>query len=1046
MRAHQSFASFFLLLTCMVTSSALAIADGASPSPQSSAEPSPSPSPSSGPFDHLRWRSVGPAASGGRVSAVAGSANDPFLYYVGTAGGGVWKSINGGASWDPVFDKQGIAAIGAISVAATDEKIVWVGTGEANPRNDVSYGNGVYKSTDAGKTWQHLGLDATRQISSIAIDPTNQLHVLVGALGDVFRDSNDRGVYETTDGGATWKQTLFPGPQSGISDIAIDPKNPKTVYAGVWQFRREPWTFSSGGPVDGLYKSIDGGTTWSRLNGNGLPDGPLGRIALAISPSNPKRVYALIQSKAGFLWRSDDAGQTWTMVSDNTLIDQRPFYFSHIAVDPSNPDHVYSVSEMAAESTDAGKTFKIIANDVHVDYHSIWIAPDNPKRIMLGEDGGYALSVDGGASWSFSRNFAIGQIYHIGLDDAVPYNICGGFQDNNGWCWPSNSLDRGGITNAYARPVIGGDGEWVVPDPANPNLVWADLEDGVVHVFNRTNRESFDVEPVPGSFGNFDFAKAQYRFNWDSPIAFAPWDPKTVWYGGNVVFQSHDEGRHWTPVSPDLTLNDKSHQVIPGGPITGDLSGAEYYDTILDIEGSPAARAEIWVGTDDGLIQLTRDGGVHWTNVTPRGVPPLGRVETVDPSSFAAGTAFAIVDRHFSGDTAPYIFSTTDFGRSWHSIASDLPADQFVRTVRQDPVDPNILYAGTELGIWISYNGGRHWQSLQLNLPPASVQDIRFQARDGALVIGTHGRSAWVIDDLRPLQQFNEATRAGQFVFAPRMAIMFQRGSSTEGLYTEYSAPNPPAGAAIYFYQAKPAKSPPVIDIVDYTGRTIRHVAGTHPIGDTDKTEPDVTNFAGYNRYVWDLAEDPPPAWTTAPSKDDRRETMGVPVVPGTYAVRVRFQGRTLSQTLIVRPDPRLAWTQADYRRRHDFVASVYAMYGPVNLALNHLDATEKRLNEMIAAMKAKGAPQEQIARAQELVDAGTALEPRLSAGFKNDEDSVNRPGALREQIQGLLFGVFGSQGPPISTHIALEAKVRARYQAVMADYRAWAAFADAAK
>ena len=1044
MRIHAAIASFFVAIAIIALHLSTASAADTPASPQTS--PVPAPSPSAGPFDHLRWRSVGPAASGGRVSAVVGSATDPFLYYVGAAGGGVWKSANGGATWDPVFDKEGIAAIGAIAVSPADEKVVWVGTGETNPRNDVTYGNGVYKTVDAGKTWQHLGLEATRQISSIAIDPSNPDHVLVGALGDIFRDSNDRGVYETLDGGKSWKQTLFPGPQSGISDLAMDPKNPATVYAGVWQFRRLPWTFSSGGPVDGLYKSTDGGATWTKLTGNGLPAGDLGRIALAISASNPKRVYALIQSTSGFLWRSDDSGATWTMVNDNTLIDQRPFYFSHIAVDPANPDHVYSVSEMASESTDGGKTFKTIADDVHVDYHAIWISPSDPKRIMLGEDGGYALSVDGGSSWSYSRNLVIGQIYHIGLDNALPYTICGGFQDNNGWCWPSNSLDRSGITNAYAFPVIGGDGEWVVPDPANPNLVWADLEDGVVHVFNRTTRESYDVEPAPGAFGSFDYAHLRYRFNWDSPIAFAPWDPHTVWYGGDVVFQSHDEGRHWTPISPDLTLNDKSHQVAPGGPITKDVSGAEAFDTILDIEGSQAARGEIWVGTDDGLVQLTRDGGQHWTNVTPRGVAPLGRVESVDPSTFAAGTAFAIVDRHYSGDTAPYVYRTANFGRSWTSIASDLPSDQFVRTVRQDPVDPNILYAGTELGIWISFNGGGHWQSLQLNLPPVSVQDIRFQTRDGAIVLGTHGRSAWVLDDARPLQQFEAATHAGDFVFAPRPVVAYQRGSTLEGLYTEYGAANPPGGASIYYYQAKPAKSSPVIEVLDARGRVVRRVAGSHPVGDTGKTEPDVVNSAGFNRYVWDLTGDPPMAWTTAPSKDDRRETSGAPVVPGAYTVRVRFADRTISQPLTIKPDPRLTWTQADYQQRHDFVTSVYAMYSSVNAALDRIDELEKKLTDSLGTMKKNGAPDSDLARVQAVADAGTALESRLSAGYKNDEDSINRPGSLREDIQGLFFGIFGSQGPPISTHDALEAQVHSRYMAVMADYRAWSSSATAVR
>ncbi len=1032
---RERFAAAIIILSILYTLGLqTARADDASASPA----PSPSATPSS-PFNGLKWRSIGPAASGGRVSAVVGSATDPSLYYVGTAGGGVWKSENGAATWDPVFDKEGIAAIGDIAMAPSDDNIVWVGTGEANPRNDVSYGNGVYKSTDGGKTWTNMGLADTRQIARIAIDPANPDHVLVGALGDVFRDSTARGVYETTDGGATWKQTLYVGPQSGISDIAMDPKNPNTVYAGVWQFRRVPWTFSSGGPDDGLYKSVDGGATWSKLAGNGLPSGLMGRIAVAIAPSDSKRVYALIQSQQGLLWRSDDGGGSWTMVNDDTLIDQRPYYFSHIAVDPANPDHVYSVSEMASESLDGGKTFKTIADDVHVDYHSIWISSSDAKRIMLGEDGGYALSVDGAKTWSFSRNLAIGQIYHIGLDNAVPYNVCGGFQDNNGWCSPSNSLDRDGITNAYATPVIGGDGEWVVPDPANPNLVWADLEDGVVHIFDLTTHESVDVEPAPGAFGTFDYAKAKYRFNWDSPIAFAPWDPHTAWYGGDVVFQSHDEGRHWAAISPDLTLNDKSHQVIPGGPITNDVSGAEYSDTILDIEGSPIARGEIWVGTDDGLVQLTRDGGAHWRNVTPPDVAPYGRVETIAPSKFDAGTAFAIVDRHFMGDTAPYAYETTDFGAHWTSVIGDLPADQFVRTLRQDPVVPTMLYAGTELGIYVSFDLGKHWQSLQLNLPPVSVQDLRFQERDDAIVIGTHGRSAWAIDDARPLQEFAAARAAGRYVFAPRTAVLFQRGAMTEGLYTEYAAANPPSGAVVYFYQSKPGQNPPVIDISDASGRVIRHVTGSHPVGPDQKMTPYVTNDAGYNRYVWNLQENPPPAWTTAPSKDARTEDTGVGVTPGTYTVRVSFDGQSISRSLTVAPDPRLRWTQAQYQQRHDFVASVYSMYGAVNLALDDVDSTETRLATRIAALRGANAA---TGPTQAVADAGHALERRLSAGYKNDEDSINSPGALRESIQGLLFGVFGSQGPPISTHYALEARVHATYDATMADYRAWAASA----
>ncbi len=563
-------------------------------------------------YANLSWRSIGPAVAGGRVAAVAGTPQDDQLYYLGTAGGGVWQSRNGGATWQPVFDKQNVSAIGAVEIDPTNKNVVWVGTGEANPRNNVSYGDGLYKSTDGAKTWTRIGLGGVWSISRIAIDPKNPRHVVVGAFGDPFKDSSDRGVYVTFDGGTSWNKSLYLGPSSGASDVAIDPRDPSVVYAGMWQFRRVPWNFSSGGPDDGLYKSLDGGRTWKRLTGNGLPTGYSGRIGLAIAPSRPNRVFALIEAKGGILWRSDDAGAHWTMTSDDTLADQRPFYFTHIAVDPKNPNHVYAVSEMLAESKDGGKKFTEIAKGVHVDYHAIWIDPNNPKRVIVGEDGGYALTADL-EHWSFSRNLAIGQIYHVGLSGENPYLVCVAFQDNGGFCGPSNSLDNEGILDRHWIDVVGGDGMWTIPDPIDPRYVWADLEDGAVTIFDRKTQVSRFIrpyDPFPGSFlGPFDLSAVPYRFNWDSPIAFAPWDGHIGWFGGNVIFQSTDRGQTWSVISPDLTRNIKSHQVPTGGPLAKDVSGAEYSDTILDIEGSPLSKGEIWVGTDDGYVQVTRDGG-----------------------------------------------------------------------------------------------------------------------------------------------------------------------------------------------------------------------------------------------------------------------------------------------------------------------------------------------------------------------------------------------------------------------------------------------------
>ncbi|MBV8372375.1 MAG: hypothetical protein JOY69_03875, partial [Candidatus Eremiobacteraeota bacterium] len=574
-------------------------------------------------FGNLTWRSIGPAVSGGRVAAVAGTPQDDQLYYIGTAGGGVWKSSNGGATWDPVFDKEPAPAIGAVAIDPLHKNVVYVGTGESNPRNDVSYGDGLFKSIDGGKTWSNVGLRGTRHIARILIDPRNPSHVIVGALGDVFADSADRGVYVSFDAGKTWSKTLFVGPRSGASDLAMDAQHPDTIFAGIWEFRRQPWTFTSGGPDDGLYRSTDGGRTWKRLSGHGLPDGITGRIGLAVAPSNGRRVYALIEAKGGILWRSDDGGNSWTMTSKDTLVDQRPFYFSHIAVDPRNPNHVYAVSEALSESKNGGKKFEEIAKDVHVDYHAIWIAPNDPLRIITGEDGGYALTTDG-KTWSFSRNLAIGQFYHIAASsNENPYFVCGGLQDNNAFCGPSNSLDRAGIKDDAWINVVGGDGMWAVPDPLDPTLIWTDLQDGRISVYDRTRQASRFILPYYDFAKNdFNIANRKYRFNWDSPVAFAPWDGHVAWYGANVVFQTTDRGEHWTPISPDLTLNLKEHQHPAGGPLAYDVSGAEYSDTILTIEGSPLNKGEIWVGTDDGLVQLSRDDGATWHEVTPPGVAP----------------------------------------------------------------------------------------------------------------------------------------------------------------------------------------------------------------------------------------------------------------------------------------------------------------------------------------------------------------------------------------------------------------------------------------
>ncbi len=990
-------------------------------------------------YANLSWRSIGPAIAGGRVAAVAGTSQDDQLYYLGTAGGGVWKSSNGGATWEPVFEKEPVGAVGAVAIDPTNERVVWAGTGEANPRNDVSYGNGLYKSTDGAKTWMRVGLAGVWSISRIAIDPRNSRHVVVGAFGDPFKDSPDRGVYVTFDGGQTWSKSLYLGLSSGASDVAMDPKDPNVVYAGMWHFRRLPWTFTSGGPDGGLYKSTNGGRTWKKLSGNGLPAGYTGRIGLAIAPSRPNRVFALIEAKGGILWRSDDAGSHWTMVSDDTLVDQRPFYFTHIAVDPRNPNHVYGVSEMLSESNDGGRKFTEIAKGVHVDYHAIWIDPANAKRIIVGEDGGYALTADL-THWAFSRNLTIGEIYHVGLSNENPYRVCVAFQDDGGFCGPENSLDSEGILDRHWIDVVGGDGVWTVPDPVDARYVWADLEDGALTIFDRATEVSRFIRPYdsfPGSFlGPFDLSTVPYRFNWDSPIAFAPWDGRVGWFGGNVVFQSTDRGETWTAISPDLTRNIKSHQTPSGGPLAKDVSGAEYSDTILDIEGSPIDRGEIWVGTDDGYVQVTRPStgsgqALVWRNVTPPGVPEYARVETTAPSPLISGTAYAVADNHRMGDYAPYVYVTHDYGASWTKIVNGLPPNQYVRTVRPDTRNPYLLYAGTESGMWLSFDEGAHWQDFRMNLPAVSVRDIRIQPQFNDLVIATHGRDAWILDDLASLQQLGNAQRAGAMLFAPRTAYEYHYHSNDLGIYTRFAGENPPKGAILDFYQSAPQKVAPTLQVFDSGGRAIRIVKGTHKV--KGKEEPYVSNKAGINRYVWDFTEDAPTKWYGAAKEDYQGPKTGPSVVPGTYSVALTLGGTTLRQTLVVSGDPRDAWTPAKYQAGYAYALKYSTIYGKIDDALNNLDAVKKSLASAAAAAKSDPSLEQEIVSLQQQWQPVFAA---FTADYKNDEDSIQRPGSLRESVP--RTGLGGPQLPPTAAQLDYAKRFDAAYAAAMGGYNGY--------
>jgi photosystem II stability/assembly factor-like uncharacterized protein len=1032
MRIGLALAAVAVLVTVSPFSVRAAPPGGGEAAAARKAAAKPSPSPSPGPdTEGVKFRAIGPAISGGRVAAVAGSDRDPALYYVGGAGGGVFKSTDGGASFQSVWsDASRFGAIGAVTVAPSDDKTVWVGTGEANPRNDVSFGDGVWLTRDGAKHWAYAGLDDTSNIAKILVDPRNPKRAIVAALGDPWKDSTARGVYVTNDGGRTWAKTLFVGPASGAADLAWNEKAPRTVFAAIWQFRREPWIATSGGPADGLYRSRDGGRTWSKIQGHGFPTDTLGRIGVAVAPSDPRRVYAVVQSKQGTVWRSDDRGDTWRRVSSDTRPEQRPFYFSHLAVDPNKRDRVVAVSMYLTVSKDGGRTWKHLTGAVHVDNHALWWSHDG-ARIIEGNDGGAILSRNGGESWAFLDRIPLAQIYHVGFSNEKPYLICGGLQDNSSWCAPATARNGIGLLNRDWFAIAGGDGMYAIPDPVDPNFLWTNTQDGVLGIYDRTARQSVDVSPYPRDVftSPASFAQSPYRFNWNAPLAFSPQDGHVAYFGGNVVFKTSDRGRHWTQISPDLTRNEKEHQRVSGGPINLDVSGAEYYDTTLALAPSPKDANVIWAGTDDGLIQLTRDGGAHWTNVTPAGWPKYGRVEVIDASPHAAGTAFTLLDRHDLGDRRPYAFVTDDFGASWHSIASNLPSGAPVRVVRQDPREPNLLYAGTENALWISYDRGGRWERLRAGFPVVPVYDVRVHPAANDLLIATHGRGFFVLDDLSALQQLAAARRDGVRFFSVRDATLWsawpsiETGDANSLPANEFSGPNAPGGAVLTFYQRAKAKERPWFEIVDLNGNVVRTLRGQVPYdrGDPPKDERArwyVSNDAGLNRITWDGTENGPTRWLGT-SFQNSGPGNGAEAMPGRYTARLHRDGKVYEQQFALADDPHSPWSADDRFGRQRYLRHVYYWIDRIDRALNEIDARLKRSPSRAERAKL------------------LALRADLTSNSKYDEDSIGYPDRIRERVFGLTFPLFGSLQPPFKQHDdamdALEPDVRTAFEHVSA-------------
>ena len=944
-------------------------------------------------YSNLHFRNIGPLS--GRIDAVTGVAGDPRTYYAGGLGG-LFKSSDGGVTWDSIFNHEPVSSIGAIAVAPSDANVVYAGTGEPNLRNDVAFGDGMWRSADAGKTWQHVGLDESGAISQIAVDRSDPSRVFVAVLGDVYKAGPQRGVYRTTDGGKTWERVLYADDRTGASSVAIDPSNARHLFAGLWEGWRTPYHLNSGGANDGVYESVDGGDHWSRLHGSGLPGGTTGRIAIAFTPANSARVYALIESTEGLLWRSDDRGKTWKLVNRSHGIDQRPFYFTSLTVDPKDENSVYFMSVQMWHSKDGGTTADELHGTRGGDYHSLWIDPTDPLRMVAGDDGGAEVSNDGAKTW-LNAPIDVAQAYHVDTDDRTPYEVCAETQDAGSACGPSNSLSFGGIAPDEFFSAGGGESGWIVFDQADPDVIYGDGYQGALTRYDRRTQQSRTIDVWPEDAMGWPAAPLKYRFQWTSPLAMSPQHLHRLYMGGNEIFQTDDGGVHWRAISPDLTRNDKRFQQFSGG-LTRDNTSVEYYDTVFSIAESPLRGGEIWAGTDDGLIWLTSDGGAHWTDVTPRALrgdaPGMwARIDYVESSPFDPASAYAVADYHKSGGRAPHLFKTRDYGRTWTAIASDLPQDSYARMIKADPRRRGMLYAGTETGLWLSYDDGAHWMPLQNNLPTVPVYDFKVQNRFDDLVVGTHGRAIWILDDLRPLQELTESVGAKPLhLFTLRPAYRYQIGGfgAASG-----AGENPQYGADVNFYlRSAPAANAKVrVEIVE-DGRVIRTL---------DVKKPS----AGINRVWWNLQyEDLHPVKGYVPWGEGGFN--GPMVLPGRYLVRVNDGAHQESGWIDVRMDPRSHASLAALREQLAFLQRVRD-------DLQRLTSTIEQLN----AAKAKGGA------SPERIDAllHRIYEPEVTQG----EDALRYPQQVYGKLSYLGAGASGADAAPTASQYAVLAMLEAQ-------------------
>ena len=958
-------------------------------------------------FKELSWRCIGPAVMGGRTVDIEAVEDKPWIIYAAIGPSGVWKSINNGITWEPVFQEESTVSVGDIAVNQSDPDVIWVGTGEATSRNSVTIGDGVYKSADGGKTWEHMGLKETRHISRIVIDRENPNTVYVAAMGHLWGKNKERGIYKTTDGGKTWEKVLYVNENTGFADLVMDPSDSLILYAAAWDYQRYPYYFYSGGQGSGIYKTEDAGETWKRLVRD-LPEGIIGRIGLDVSRSSPNVVYALIEHEDGGIWRSEDKGVTWSRTCDNETfikVNFRPFYYSQIRVDPADDEVVYVFSGGLFVSNDRGQKFKAISSGTHPDHHALWIDPKNPQHLIDGNDGGIDITYDQGAHWRPIKHMALAEVYQVGFDMRDPYYVYCGLQDNGVWGGPSNSLDSGGIINEHWNSVGGGDGFYCEVDPTDYNIVYGNSQMNGLYRYNLELDRSKDIKPMA------PLDEPPYRFNWNSPVLISPHDHSTIYTGGNYLFKSEDQGYSWEIVSPDLSTNDPSKLRDSGGLITPDNTGAEVHCTIYTIAESPLEKGVIWCGTDDGNVQITRNGGENWKNVVENipDLPPHTWCTRIEASHFDAGTAYAAFDGHRSDDYAAYLYKTTDFGETWTSIKGNLPFG-WIHVVREDLRNKNLLFVGMEFGIYASLDGGETWFSLNNNLPTVAVRDIAVHPRENDLIIGTHGRGIWIMDDIRPLQEMTEEVlNKPYYVFSVRPAtkrfISF-RGDSSSGAV--YSGENPEYGLSINVYFKEKPSGKNRIFIKNKDGQEIYQMR--------------VLNKEGVRRYMWNL-QFVPRTEEGEPVKTGGLGMVSPPeVTAGEYEIELNIGDDVLKEKGEVKPVPGFEMGEDERALQIEKQVEAMSLSRKMGLAVTGVKSIRRQIDKLKESKeKAEAFPEEAEKAIQVFEEKFSALETDIipkGIGYRGSLEYALRGGSISEMTLMLSLSIGSYPSRPTDTDV----------------------------